>query len=230
MGKKPNHAALLGVAGLLGLGILWYASDVKQRRRERNAFDEIDASNLTPRQIWDKALEFGRNERMDLRGELDRANKILERANDMCEVNEGLRKCVIMAADESVPQVVKESVLQHWMKRFFNTFGPYNEDVLEAIFSDEKLATRIGKLAGAQEQYESWLAELKKPYDDEDGDGLVRCSFCGKTNKEVEVLIAGPNKVHICNECVDLSGDVLKERRGKQSQSRGADHPHDRSV
>lgn len=31
----------------------------------------------------------------------------------------------------------------------------------------------------------------------------LNCSFCGKTNLEVEKLAAGPGGLHICNECVD---------------------------
>jgi ATP-dependent Clp protease ATP-binding subunit ClpX len=38
---------------------------------------------------------------------------------------------------------------------------------------------------------------------------LTHCSFCGKSNAEVEKVIAGP-KVFICNECVDLCKDILK--------------------
>ena len=37
-----------------------------------------------------------------------------------------------------------------------------------------------------------------------------RCSFCGKAQNMVERLVAGPN-VYICNECIDLCNDILKE-------------------
>ncbi len=36
------------------------------------------------------------------------------------------------------------------------------------------------------------------------------CSFCGKNQHEVKKLIAGPN-VFICDECVDLCTDIIKE-------------------
>ncbi|PLV58737.1 ATP-dependent Clp protease ATP-binding subunit ClpX [Thermotoga sp. KOL6] len=36
------------------------------------------------------------------------------------------------------------------------------------------------------------------------------CSFCGREMHQVERLIAGPNNVYICNECVDLFHDLLK--------------------
>jgi len=39
---------------------------------------------------------------------------------------------------------------------------------------------------------------------------LLYCSFCGKSQHEVKKLIAGPS-VYICNECVDLCDDIIKE-------------------
>ncbi|SMC19223.1 ATP-dependent Clp protease ATP-binding subunit ClpX [Andreprevotia lacus DSM 23236] len=43
-----------------------------------------------------------------------------------------------------------------------------------------------------------------------DKEKLLYCSFCGKSQHEVKKLIAGPD-VFICNECIDLCTDVLKE-------------------
>ena len=40
---------------------------------------------------------------------------------------------------------------------------------------------------------------------------LLKCSFCGKSQQEVRKLIAGPSYVFICNECVDLCNDILKD-------------------
>lgn len=39
---------------------------------------------------------------------------------------------------------------------------------------------------------------------------ILCCSFCGKSQKEVAKLIAGPS-VYICNECVDMCNEVIKE-------------------
>jgi ATP-dependent Clp protease ATP-binding subunit ClpX len=39
------------------------------------------------------------------------------------------------------------------------------------------------------------------------------CSFCGKSQHEVKKLIAGPN-VFICNECVELCTDIIREENG----------------
>jgi ATP-dependent Clp protease ATP-binding subunit ClpX len=45
---------------------------------------------------------------------------------------------------------------------------------------------------------------------DKDKTPFLRCSFCGKTQDEVKKLVAGPT-VYICNECVALCNDILKE-------------------
>jgi len=49
-----------------------------------------------------------------------------------------------------------------------------------------------------------------KDNDKPEGEKLLFCSFCGKNQNEVRKLIAGPS-VYICNECVDLCNDIIKE-------------------
>jgi ATP-dependent Clp protease ATP-binding subunit ClpX len=39
---------------------------------------------------------------------------------------------------------------------------------------------------------------------------LLRCSFCGKSQKQVKKLIAGPG-VYICDECIDLCNEIIEE-------------------
>ena len=55
------------------------------------------------------------------------------------------------------------------------------------------------------------------------GDRLLYCSFCGKSQHEVRKLIAGPS-VFICDECVDLCNDIIREeiqeKAGSGSSSR----------
>ena len=46
-------------------------------------------------------------------------------------------------------------------------------------------------------------------------DAPVVCSFCGKSQAQIDKLIAGPG-VYICNECVDLCVDILDEERGAE--------------
>ncbi len=43
-----------------------------------------------------------------------------------------------------------------------------------------------------------------------DGGELLKCSFCGKTQKQVKKLIAGPG-VYICDECIDLCNEIIEE-------------------
>ena len=38
---------------------------------------------------------------------------------------------------------------------------------------------------------------------------LRRCSFCGRTEKQVKKLISGPEGVYICDECVMICADII---------------------
>jgi ATP-dependent Clp protease ATP-binding subunit ClpX len=51
-------------------------------------------------------------------------------------------------------------------------------------------------------------------------DDVLRCSFCGKTQDEVKKLIAGPT-VYICDECVELCGEIISEEAA-QAQTKEA--------
>ena len=45
-------------------------------------------------------------------------------------------------------------------------------------------------------------------------DGMLFCSFCGKSQKEVRKLIAGPS-VYVCNECIDLCNEIIADEEAK---------------
>jgi ATP-dependent Clp protease ATP-binding subunit ClpX len=49
-----------------------------------------------------------------------------------------------------------------------------------------------------------------------DGDRLLYCSFCGKSQHEVRKLIAGPS-VFVCDECVELCNDIIREEIQEKS-------------
>lgn len=51
--------------------------------------------------------------------------------------------------------------------------------------------------------------------------GTLKCSFCGKGQKEVKKLIAGPG-VYICDECIDLCNDIVDEERERETSAKGA--------
>ena len=56
----------------------------------------------------------------------------------------------------------------------------------------------------------------------EDTNDQFFCSFCGKNQKEVKKLIAGPS-VYICNECITLCGEIIEdEEKEKTSEKEGA--------
>ncbi len=62
----------------------------------------------------------------------------------------------------------------------------------------------------------------------DDGGKLLYCSFCGKSQHEVRKLIAGPS-VFICDECVELCNDIIREelQEGAASEGGGLPRPHE---
>jgi len=52
-----------------------------------------------------------------------------------------------------------------------------------------------------------------------DGGELLKCSFCGKSQKQVKRLIAGPG-VYICDECIDLCNEIIEEELTEPSELR----------
>ena len=60
---------------------------------------------------------------------------------------------------------------------------------------------------------------MERRKDDHHG-GNLSCSFCGKSQKEVRKLIAGPT-VYICDECIGLCNDIIAEEIEKEEQSYG---------
>lgn len=55
-----------------------------------------------------------------------------------------------------------------------------------------------------------------------DGFGNLACSFCGKNQREVKKLIAGPT-VYICDECIELCNDIISEEGQKDQTNKSAD-------
>ncbi len=50
-----------------------------------------------------------------------------------------------------------------------------------------------------------------------DGADLLKCNFCGKSQKQVVKLIAGPG-VYICNECIELCNEIIEEELSESSE------------
>ncbi len=58
---------------------------------------------------------------------------------------------------------------------------------------------------------------------------LLKCSFCGKSQKQVKKLIAGPG-VYICDECIDLCNEIIEEELTETSELRFEDLPTPREI
>ncbi|WP_166846534.1 ATP-dependent Clp protease ATP-binding subunit ClpX [Isoptericola sp. BMS4] len=62
-----------------------------------------------------------------------------------------------------------------------------------------------------------------------DGADLLKCSFCGKSQKQVKKLIAGPG-VYICDECIDLCNEIIEEELGEAAELGLTELPKPREI
>ena len=62
-----------------------------------------------------------------------------------------------------------------------------------------------------------------------DGGDLLKCSFCGKSQKQVKKLIAGPG-VYICDECIDLCNEIIEEELTEGSEVGLTELPKPREI
>ena len=62
-----------------------------------------------------------------------------------------------------------------------------------------------------------------------DGGDLLKCSFCGKSQKQVKKLIAGPG-VYICDECIDLCNEIIEEELAESPDSDLGELPKPREI
>ena len=62
-----------------------------------------------------------------------------------------------------------------------------------------------------------------------DGGDLLKCSFCGKSQKQVKKLIAGPG-VYICDECIDLCNEIIEEELSEGSDVGIGELPKPREI
>ena len=57
----------------------------------------------------------------------------------------------------------------------------------------------------------------------------LACSFCGKSQKEVKKLIAGPT-VYICDECIELCNDIIKEEADRDPDAPSSSVPKPKEI
>ncbi len=62
-----------------------------------------------------------------------------------------------------------------------------------------------------------------------EGGELLKCSFCGKSQKQVKKLIAGPG-VYICDECIDLCNEIIEEELSETSELKFDELPKPREI
>ena len=62
-----------------------------------------------------------------------------------------------------------------------------------------------------------------------DGADLLKCSFCGKSQKQVKKLIAGPG-VYICDECIDLCNEIIAEELQEATEAGLVELPKPRQI
>ena len=62
-----------------------------------------------------------------------------------------------------------------------------------------------------------------------EGGDLLKCSFCGKSQKQVKKLIAGPT-VYICDECIDLCNEIIEEELTETSELGLEELPKPREI
>jgi len=60
-------------------------------------------------------------------------------------------------------------------------------------------------------------------------DDFLKCSFCGKSQKQVRKLIAGPG-VYVCNECIDLCNEIIDEELKEEKELSFEDLPKPKEI
>jgi ATP-dependent Clp protease ATP-binding subunit ClpX len=62
-----------------------------------------------------------------------------------------------------------------------------------------------------------------------DSGELLKCSFCGKSQKQVKKLIAGPG-VYVCDECIELCNEIIEEEFADTGDVRFEELPTPREI
>jgi ATP-dependent Clp protease ATP-binding subunit ClpX len=59
---------------------------------------------------------------------------------------------------------------------------------------------------------------------------LLKCSFCGKSQKQVKKLIAGPSSIYICDECIELCNEIIEEELAEGAELSLGDLPKPHEI
>jgi hypothetical protein len=93
-------------------------------------------------------------------------------------------------------------------------------DILEALNDagqDELLL--LQKILTIRVQYPGHKIQLHAP--EKADNELIHCSFCGKSQEEVEKIIAGLNS-YICNECIGICDEIIAESKAEADMQKQA--------
>lgn len=77
-------------------------------------------------------------------------------------------------------------------------------------YNRQRVEEYVAKLV-FQEHMANEVKEIEKQLALMDNSVDAKCSFCGKRVDQVKRMIAGPNSVYICDDCVALCNEVLEE-------------------
>ena len=99
--------------------------------------------------------------------------------------------------------------------------------IIDEVISARELADTAGPItAGLADEATGGSIDVAKFGD---GGELLKCSFCGKSQKQVKKLIAGPG-VYICDECIDLCNEIIEEELAETSELRFDELPKPREI
>ena len=122
----------------------------------------------------------------------ERLNKIYSKhtGKSVNEISEALERDNFMTAEEAKKFGLIDSVVEK-----------ENKNTIYSLFYNFNLITKL---------LEIYINNIDSVMTEKNNKNILYCSFCGKSQHEVRKLIAGPT-VFICDECVELCMDIIKE-------------------
>ena len=98
-----------------------------------------------------------------------------------------------------------EKIQRDTDRDFFMTAEQAKEyRIVDEVISSKPTTRPVSEAARSRSRSNERMARPRE------GNGTLRCSFCGKSQNDVRKLIAGPT-VYICDECIELCNDIIAE-------------------
>ena len=145
------------------------------------------------------------------------------------EVNLDIERDKILTADAAVEYGLIDSILES--RKAVPVGGRSTADQLRSSCHPPRSAiteygrglvvssvfNRVERVADESEPGPARMRETPPVARIGDGGDLLKCSFCGKSQKQVKKLIAGPG-VYICDECIDLCNEIIEEELNETTE------------